>query len=40
MGREASGFGLAVGVAREFAFLAIECGQPALRVPPTVLVLA
>jgi hypothetical protein len=40
MGREASGFGLAVGVAREFAFLAVERQQPALRVLPAALVLA
>ena len=40
MGRETSGFGLAVGVAREFAFLAVERNQPALRVLPAVLVLA
>ena len=30
MGRETSGFGLPIGVAREFAFLAVECDQPAL----------
>ena len=40
MRREASGFGLAVGVAHEFAFLAIECDQPALRVLPAAPVLA
>jgi len=39
MGREASGFDLTVGIAREFAVLAIECDQPALRVLPAVLVL-
>ena len=39
MRREAGGFGVAVGIARELAFLAIECHQPALRVPPAVLVL-
>ena len=39
MGREASGFGLAAGVAREFAVLAIERRQPTLGVPPAALVL-
>jgi hypothetical protein len=40
MGREASGFGLAVGVTREFAFLTIERQQPTFSVLPAALVLA
>ncbi len=39
MARETSGFGLAVGVVREFAFLAIERQQPTLGIPPAALVL-
>jgi hypothetical protein len=40
MGRKASGFGLAVSVVREFAFLAIERQQPTFSVLPAALVLA
>jgi len=40
MGREASGFGLAVSVVREFALLAIERQQSSLGVPSAALVLA
>ena len=40
MGREASGFGLTTGVAREFTFLALERQQPGLDLPPAALVLA
>ncbi len=40
MGREASGFALAVGVVHEFALLAIERQQPDLGVPPAALILA
>ena len=39
MGREASGFGLAVGVVREFAFLAVQREQPTFGVLPAALVL-
>jgi hypothetical protein len=39
MARETSGFGPAVGVVREFAFLAIERQQPALGIPPAAPVL-
>ena len=39
MARETSGLCPAVGVVREFAFLAIERQQPALGIPPAALVL-
>jgi hypothetical protein len=39
MSRKASGFGLTIRVVGEFAFLAIERGQPSLGVPSAALVL-
>jgi hypothetical protein len=39
MARETSGFGPAVGVVREVAFLAIQREQPTLGLPPAALVL-
>src|SRR3712207_1835249 len=39
MGREASGFALAIGVLHEFALLALDRQQPGLGVPPAAVVL-